>query len=244
MGQLQQNLKFLMDKRGANPTSLAKATGVPQPTIHRILAGESKDPRTLTIKPLADFFGVMVEALRSAPLERWDLEHKHAPLDDDLGYLDQLSDDFVLAPDGTVTSSHRHRPRRDRIPVVGTARLGDNGYYEEISSLPGAGDGLLEVPSNDPNAYGLRVKGQSMFPAIRDGWYVAIEPNGTPQEGEYVLAIAKDGRKMVKEFLFRRSGSIELLSVNSAERITLDLADLQALHPVAAVVPPSKWSPE
>jgi phage repressor protein C with HTH and peptisase S24 domain len=132
------------------------------------------------------------------------------------------------------------RPSR-RVPVVGTARMGDDGFYEEISSITGAGDGHIEIATDDPNAYGLRVKGQSMFPAIRDGWYVLVEPNGTPREGEYVLLKLKDGRKMVKELLFRRTEGIEVMSVNGGERLSFDNADLDGMQAVGAVVSPSKY---
>lgn len=134
-----------------------------------------------------------------------------------------------------------------KIPVVGTAKMGSDGFYDEISSMPGAGDGHIEIATEDPNAYCLRVRGQSMFPAIRDGWYVLIEPNGTPSEGEYVLIRLKDGRKMVKEFMYRRMGTIELMSVNGQERISIELSDLdeeRGMQAVGAVVSPSKWRPE
>lgn len=130
------------------------------------------------------------------------------------------------------------------VPVVGTAQMGDDGFYEEISSIPGAGDGMVEIGTRDPNAYGLRVRGMSMFPAIREGWYVVVEPNSAPREGEYVLIKLRDGRKMVKEFLFRRNGSVEVMSVNGQERIHIDNANLLDMQAVGAVVPPSKWRPD
>lgn len=131
-----------------------------------------------------------------------------------------------------------------RVAIVGTARMGDDGFYDEISSVPGAGDGHIDIATADPNAYGLRVRGNSMAPAIRDGWYVLVEPNGSPTEGEYVLVKLKDGRKMVKEFLYRRVGSIELLSVNGGQRLTVYVDELESLQAVAAVVSPSKWKPD
>lgn len=131
-----------------------------------------------------------------------------------------------------------------RVPVVGTAKMGDNGYFEDFSWVPGAGDGHIEIQTQDPNAYCLRVRGMSMHPAIRDGWYVLIEPNGQPREGEYVLLKLRDGKKMVKELLFRRPGSIQVMSVNGEERFTVDLEDLEDMQPVGAVVSPSKWSPD
>jgi phage repressor protein C with HTH and peptisase S24 domain len=131
-----------------------------------------------------------------------------------------------------------------RVPVVGTAKMGDDGYYDEVSSIPGAGDGHIEIAVDDPNAYGIRVRGQSMFPAIRDGWYVLVKPNGTPQEGEYVLLKLADGRKMVKELLFRRAGSIEVMSVNGGERLTFELSELEGIQAIGAVVSPSQWRPD
>lgn len=127
------------------------------------------------------------------------------------------------------------------VPVVGTAKLGEDGFYEEISDMTGGGDGHIEIATEDPNAYCLRVRGQSMFPAIRDGWYVLIEPNGTPREGEYVLLKLKDGRKMVKEFMYRRQGSVELMSVNGGVRLSFDNSEIEGMQPVGAVVSPSKW---
>lgn len=131
-----------------------------------------------------------------------------------------------------------------RVPIVGTAKLGADGYYEELSPVVGGGDGHMDIATADVNAYGLRVRGQSMFPAIRDGWYVVVEPNSEPAAGEYVLLKLKDGRKMVKELLIRRPGSVEVVSVNGGERATYDIFELDSIQAVAAVVPPSKWHPE
>lgn len=131
-----------------------------------------------------------------------------------------------------------------RVPIVGTAKLGDNGYYEEISSLPGAGDGHIEHVSRDTGAYGLRVRGNSMFPAIKDGWYVIVEPNSQPVVGEYVLVKLLNGQKMVKELLIRRSDSIEIVSVNGGERRTIYNDELDSIQAVASIVGPSKWKPD
>jgi len=133
-----------------------------------------------------------------------------------------------------------------QVAVVGTARLGEDGYYEEISAALGAGDGYLAISSKDSDAYALRLRGTSMFPAIRDNWYALIEPSKGISAGEYVLVKLKDGRKMVKEFLFKRPDSIELMSVNGQERLTIDLTELDensGLQSVGAIVPPSRYEP-
>lgn len=44
--------------------------------------------------------------------------------------------------------------------------------------------GWLKIYSDDPNAYGLRVRGDSMWPRIQSGEFVLIEP--VPQ---YILVM-------------------------------------------------------
>lgn len=133
------------------------------------------------------------------------------------------------------------------IPVVGMAKLGDNGFYEEISSAPGNGDGTVEAYSTDPGAYALRVRGDSMFPAIRDGWYVVVEPHGRRTTGEYVLIKLVNGQKMVKELIMERPESITVVSVNGDKRRTIMREEIDThygIQPVSAILSPSKWRPD
>lgn len=60
---LRENLRALMEYAGENPHSLAIKTNVTQPTIFRILSGDSKDPRRSNVEKLARFFGVKAEDL-------------------------------------------------------------------------------------------------------------------------------------------------------------------------------------
>lgn len=131
-----------------------------------------------------------------------------------------------------------------KIQVIGTAKLGSDGFYEELSSVVGAGDGYIEMATEDDRAYCIRVRGQSMFPAIRDGWYVIVEPSGSVSPGEYVLIKLKTGQKMVKELLIKRPDRVEVISVNDGERLSFDIFELESIEPIAAVVPPSKWHPQ
>lgn len=170
---------------------------------------------------------------------------RHQPSFDQVQRIAEITGYTMLGGDRVEYAGAAKQSRR--IPVVGTAKMGGDGFFEEFSELPGAGDGHIEIATEDPNAYCLRVRGQSMFPAIRDGWYVLIEPNATPYEGEYVLIRLRDGRKMVKEFLFRRQETIEVMSVNGGERLSFtwqDLAEDRGMQAVGAVVSPSKWRPD
>lgn len=127
-----------------------------------------------------------------------------------------------------------------QIPVRGTASMGMDGYWVDLEYPVGHGDGYFEHPTSDPDAYVLRVKGDSMHPAIRSGWFVLVEPNGQVQQGEYVLVKLADGRSTVKELLWHRNGEYALLAIASDTRLTVSEEQVEGIYPIAAVLPPSK----
>lgn len=69
--EIKDVLADLLAKRKMNANSLALAIGKPQqPTIHRILTGESENPRAVTLRPIAKYFGVSLPQLRGeVPLD-------------------------------------------------------------------------------------------------------------------------------------------------------------------------------
>jgi phage repressor protein C with HTH and peptisase S24 domain len=85
------------------------------------------------------------------------------------------------------------------VPVVGTAQLGDDGYWNELQYPTGHGEGFVRYPMKDPNTYALRVKGDSMRPRIKPGEFVVIEPNAPVVVGDEVMVQTKDGRSMIKQ---------------------------------------------
>lgn len=101
-----------------------------------------------------------------------------------------------------------------RIPVIGDVKGGHDGFLEELEHPVGFGDGYVEYPTADPNAYAVRVRGDSMHPRYRAGEFVIVEPNIEAQEGDDVVVVCANGRKMLKQLNWRRDGEIQLLSVN------------------------------
>ena len=206
--EIKDNLKNEMDLAGLNPYDLQKLSKVPQPTIHRILTGESKFPRADTLKKLAQAMNISHNILIDGRME-----------------------------ENPVTTTNR------RSPVVGTAQLGDDGYWMELDYGTGNGDGFIDVPSNDPNAYSLKVKGDSMRPAIKSGWYVVCEPNHELVVGEYVMVKTVTGKSMVKELIICSKDQYVLGSINEDHgRLTLEPAEVEKIHYVAFIAPPSKHS--
>ncbi len=61
-------LKQLMQEKGnLSETELARQINLPQPTVHRILSGETSDPRASTLRLLASFFNVTMDHLLGIP---------------------------------------------------------------------------------------------------------------------------------------------------------------------------------
>ncbi len=116
--------------------------------------------------------------------------------------------------------------------------MGSDGYW---SGLDG-NEGWVETYSRDEDAYALRLKGDSMAPAIRNGWIAVCEPNHRLVPGEYVMVTTTDGQSMVKELLFENEESVSLMSVNAAygERRTIAWVDIEKIHYVGNILAPSK----
>lgn len=62
---LSKNIKKLLEHYQLTPSQLARETGIQQPVIHRIAAGETANPKIATLLPIAKFFCVTIEQLLS-----------------------------------------------------------------------------------------------------------------------------------------------------------------------------------
>lgn len=139
----------------------------------------------------------------------------------------------------------QQRPKKlETVPVLGKAMLGQDGFFDAMDYPMGHGDGYLEIPSNDEAAYALRVVGSSMHPRIKNGEYVLIEPSHQYLPGDEVLVRTKDGRAMVKEFIYARDGQHRFDSISDGyPPVFLDDEEVVAVHYVAGILKPSKYNP-
>lgn len=219
METIGTRLKIARKNARLTQAGLSAKSGITQQMISKLESGQSH--QTTGVLSLARACGVSPDWLENGTL----------PI-----YADKNLTISEPQPEyGPFISEYR------AAPVVGTAQMGADGYWYECDYPVGHGDGYVDVPTKDPNAYSLRVRGQSMAPAIRDGWLVVCEPSREPVPGEYVLVKTTDGRSMVKELLFSKPDGISLMSVNDGYgRINLGWDEVEKIHPVSFIVPPSK----
>lgn len=231
---IASTLKALRGVTGESQAALGRAAKVSQATINRIESGETLQPDMPTLEGIARHFRISIDALRG-PTDVAVSEARAA-----MGSVpaEPLVQENVEA--GART------PVITRIPVVGKARLGDNGHFVELEYPAGHGDGWVEATSRDPHAYAVRCVGDSMKPRIKHGEYVIVEPSVRAQPGDEVLVKSADDRVMVKTFMYVRAGRYYFHSVNSDDHppIVLDESEIVSLHPVVNVVRRGQWSPD
>lgn len=102
-----------------------------------------------------------------------------------------------------------------RIPVIGFAQAGGEGYFDDAGYPTGTGwDEIVFPDVGDPNAYGLVVSGDSMEPAYRDGDRLVVSPAANIRRGDRVVVKTREGEVMAKELVRRTAQWIELHSIN------------------------------
>jgi transcriptional regulator with XRE-family HTH domain len=60
---ISKHLSKLMRDNNLSQSGLSRATGVPQPTINRILSEVTREPRRDSVVRIANFFGITPESL-------------------------------------------------------------------------------------------------------------------------------------------------------------------------------------
>ena len=118
---------------------------------------------------------------------------------------------------GLMTGRAPVRRRRVRIPLIGMARAGGDGYFDDGGFPVGAGWEEIVCPGvEDENAYALRIVGDSMEPVYREGDIIVVSPGSAVRRGDRVVVRLASGEVMVKLLARRGSREVELHSFNPA----------------------------
>lgn len=240
METLGQRIKRLRNRKGISQQALAEACGwASQSRIGNYESG-TRTPSLSDLRLLAPALGVTLTFLagdedsqkldsRVTEIKRKVVRENNSPWppsETTMGETLAIGE----AKDGAV-------------PVVGQAKLGVDGYFEAIDFPVGHGDGYLMIHSDDPNAYGLKVIGDSMHPRIKNGEYVLIEPNKVFCSGDEVMVKTVKGQAMIKEFIYQRDGMFRFDSVNQSHPpIHLPEDAIDKIHLVGGILKSSRFT--
>ena len=212
-----KQLRYYRTKLGYTLQQVSEGTGVEVGTLSAIENRNST--RSNFVGLISRFFDLTVEQFTDEENDWIEIKKQQESANSD-----------VDAPFPVSRATHT--------PVVGVVFGGDN-EYASIDDYPvGEGSEFIESRSPDKKAYGLRVRGDSMWPRIKSGEFVLVEPSIEARPGDDVVVKLKDGRALLKEFLWIRDGEMSLGSINSTVRpITIPLENVEKIHRVAAIIP-------
>ncbi len=119
-----ENLRIMKNRSGLTTKEISVQSGIPEPTLEKLFAGTTKDPKLNTIITLVHFFGYSLDDLEQ-PID----SKKKSPGTDDsvprgeketaiinlVGQLDAGQKDFLIALLEKVVSQTQSAPTADSL---------------------------------------------------------------------------------------------------------------------------------
>ncbi len=127
-----------------------------------------------------------------------------------------------------LTGRKGQPPKRKQIPLLGFARAGKGGFFDDSGFPAGNGWEEIDVPGvTDNTAYALEITGDSMQPVYREGDRIIVSPGATVRKGDRVVVRTNDGQVMAKIMQRQTAKTLELASFNrDHDTKTLDMKDV------------------
>jgi phage repressor protein C with HTH and peptisase S24 domain len=200
-------LDTLAAETGLSASGLARRAGLDpttfNPSKRRMPDGRPRWPSTESLAKVLDATGASLDA-----------------------FSELVSGARALASSATIRSVSR------RIPLIGLAQAGGEGFFDDGGYPVGGGWDEVSLPEiGDTNAYALEISGDSMEPVFRDGDMVIVSPAAPIRRGDRVVVRTTDGEVMAKQLARRSARRVELRSLNPAHPdYSFDLSEVTWVH--------------
>jgi phage repressor protein C with HTH and peptisase S24 domain len=200
-------LDTLAAENGLSASGLARRAGLDpttfNPSKRRMPDGRARWPSTESLAKVLDATGASLEAFTA-----------------------------LVSGARALASASPSRSVSRRIPLIGFAQAGSDGFFDDGGFPVGGGWDEVTLPDiADPNAYGLEISGDSMEPVFRDGDIVVVSPAAPVRRGDRVVVRTAAGEVMAKQLARRSARRVELRSLNPVHADhSLDLSAVQWLH--------------
>ena len=131
-----------------------------------------------------------------------------------------------------LASSAGARAVSRRVPLIGLAQAGGEGYFDDGGYPVGGSWDEVSLPEiADPNAYALEISGESMEPVFRDGDLVIVSPSAPIRRGDRVVVRTENGQVMAKQLARRSARRVDLKSLNPEHSdYSFDLTQVTWIH--------------
>lgn len=143
-----------------------------------------------------------------------------------------------ILDEGSNVDLHQEEVKLKTIRITGEIYGEEDGNLGTVRYEYSIDADRVAYPASGDRCYALRVRGDSMSPRIRHGEIIVIDPDHEPEAGDDVVIKMKDGRMMVKVFLYRRHNEITVGAINAGVgNTTLIADDVSEMHYVSARLP-------
>ncbi|WP_313574447.1 S24 family peptidase [Brevundimonas sp.] len=106
-------------------------------------------------------------------------------------------------------------PQRRAIPLLGLARAGDEGFFDDAGLPMAEGWDQTELPAHKDSLFSLTIDGDSMEPVYRPGDRVIVDLDATEvRRGDRVVVRTADGETLAKEIAALNGREVVLASLN------------------------------
>ncbi|MBO0710308.1 MAG: helix-turn-helix transcriptional regulator [Acetobacteraceae bacterium] len=200
-------LDTLAAENGLSASGLARRAGLDpttfNPSKRRMPDGRPRWPSTESLAKVLDATGASLDA-----------------------FSELVSGARALSSGAVARSAAR------RIPLIGFAQAGGDGFFDDGGYPAGGGWDEVSLPEiGDPNAYALEISGDSMEPVFRDGDMVIVSPAAPVRRGDRVVIRTALGEVMAKQLARHSARRVELRSLNPAHPdYSFELADIAWIH--------------
>ena len=201
-------LDTLAAENGLSASGLAKRSGLDattfNPSKRRMPDGRARWPSTESLAKVLDATGASLEAFTA----------------------------LVTGARALSSSGNSNRATVRRVPLIGLAQAGGEGYFDDGGYPVGGGWDEVSLPEiADPNAYALEISGDSMEPVFRDGDLVIVSPSAPIRRGDRVVVRTTGGEVMAKQLARRSARRVELKSLNPEHPdFSFDLNEVHWIH--------------
>ncbi len=153
-----------MQEVGCNEANLARKTGIPQPTLHRILSGATKSPRGSSLAPIANFFSITINQL--------------------IG-LDEL-------PEDRVAGTHNSRIYGwTSIPIIAWQKVAIwNKFKQKLQQTNWKNWTSTDLSVSD-STFALLVETDAMSPTFNEDTILIIDPFVKAKNRDYVIVSSR-----------------------------------------------------
>lgn len=186
MNNLKKNLNLLLKEADMSGAELARKTGIAQPVLHKIIAGDTTNPNVNTLRPIAKFFAISLsQLLGDEPLPADRLQGTHVADQLTTAYLPILTWNDIKLWLNNLTDT-KFKPS------------------EWISTEKQVGS----------KAFALLIETDSYGLMFKKGSVVILDPDKTPQDGDLVLVKLESEPDILFRQLIKDGSDIYLRPVN------------------------------